>query len=121
MNRFTFYNLVFGVTFVAALLSVSADTTSEGGDSASVYSPEVLPGKGLAEHPFLCCGENDQHRSAQTMSVVRDGKIVWTYSIPMLEHGEFQEIGSCFMRPDGNIVFSRMHGASIITPDKKII
>ena len=85
------------------------------------FAPEVLPGHGLAEHPFLCCGENDQHRTAQTMSVVRNGKVVWTYSIPMLEHGEFQEIGSCFMRPDGNIVFARMHGVSIITPDKKII
>jgi len=112
--------LVVSLTSGPAVFAEDTSTDSNAVPAIS-YAPEILPGNGLAQHPFLCCGENDGHRSAQTMSVVRDGKVVWSFSIPMMEYNEFQEIGSCFMRPDGNIVFSRQHGASIITPDKKII
>jgi hypothetical protein len=44
------------------------------------YAPAVLPGKGLAQHPFLYTGEWDYRKTNQTMFIVRDGKVVWTYS-----------------------------------------
>ena len=113
--------IVFAV-IICAFSSISyAQTNANKTSDTILYSPCILPGRNLAQHSFLCCGENDGHRSTQTMSVVRGGKVVWTFSIPMFEYNEFQEIGSCFMRADSNIVFSRMHGVSIITPDKKII
>ena len=81
--------------------------------------PEVnhLPGRGLAQHPFLYCGEW-QHRSLtdQTMYLVRGGKVVWSYTNP--KRGE---LGDCSRLSNGNIVFSRQFGASEVTPDKRII
>ncbi len=76
-----------------------------------------LPGKGLAQHPFLYCGEWQQRgKSEQVMYLVRDGKIVWTYTIPGKE-----EYGDCTRLSNGNIIFSRRLSASEITPDKKIV
>lgn len=76
-----------------------------------------LPGKGLAQHPFLYCGEW-QNRSIdhQTIHVVRGGRVVWSYTNP--ERGE---LGDCTMLPNGNIIFSRQFGASEITPAKRIV
>src|SRR5512136_2648821 len=76
-----------------------------------------LPGKGLAQHPFLYCGEW-QNRSIdnQTMHIVRGAKIVWSYTNPLRG-----ELGDCTRLSNGNIVFSRQFGASEITPDKRIV
>ena len=76
-----------------------------------------LPGKGLAQHDFLYCGEWQQRgQSEQTMYVVRGGKVVWSYSISSKE-----ELGDCTMMSNGDIVFSRRDGASEVTPDKRIV
>jgi len=76
-----------------------------------------LPGKGLAQHPLLYCGEWQQRgKSEQVMYIVRDGKIVWTYSIPGRE-----EYGDCTRLSNRNIIFSRRLSASEITPNKKIV
>jgi hypothetical protein len=95
----------------AALFAVLA-----GGAAAQPAEP-VLPGRGLAQHPFLYCGEW-QRRSleGQTMYIVRDGKVAWTYT-----NTRKGELGDCTMLSNGNIVFSRQYGASEITPDKKIV
>lgn len=85
------------------------------------YAPETLPGKNLAEHDLLVYGENDQHRMEQTISMVRYGRVVWTYSIPRMEHGEFQEIGDAYMLPNGNILFARQHGVTIVNPKQEIV
>ena len=80
-------------------------------------SPDALPGAGMAQHPFLYCGEwQRRSTSEQTLHVVRDGKIVWSYTNPLKG-----ELGDCSMLANGNIVFSRQFGASEITPDKKIV
>jgi hypothetical protein len=50
------------------------------------------------------------------MYVVRDGKIVWSYTNPLKG-----ELGDCTKLSNGNIVFSHQFGASEITPDKKIV
>jgi alpha-glucosidase len=75
-----------------------------------------LAGSGLAQHDFLYCGEWDTRRPAQTMAILRGGKVVWSYDIP-----NAQEYGDCTMLPNGNIVFSRKSGASEITPGKQIV
>jgi outer membrane protein assembly factor BamB len=77
----------------------------------------ALPGRGLAHHPFLYCGEW-QGRSVenQVMYIVRDGKVTWSYT-----NTRKGELGDCTMLSNGNIVFSRQYGASEITPDKKIV
>ena len=76
-----------------------------------------LPGKGMEQHPFLYCGEwQNRSTSQQVMHIVRDGKIVWSYTNPLKG-----ELGDCSMLANGNIVFSRQFGASEITPGKKIV
>src|SRR5262249_29142959 len=83
----------------------------------SPIPPAVLPGKGLAQHPFLYCGEWQQHgKSEQTIYVVREGKVFLSFSIPPAH-----ELGDCSMLSNGNILFSRRLGASEVTPDKKIV
>ena len=85
-------------------------------------SPAVLPGKGLQQHPFLYAGEWDTRKPLQSMFLVRDGKIVWSYSIPLhLPNGGIQEFDDATLLPDGNIIFSRMSGAGMVNPDKKLV
>jgi hypothetical protein len=86
------------------------------------YAPAILPGNGLAQHPFLYTGEWDHRKTNQTIFVVRGGKVVWTYAIPIKDaDGTLEELGDATMLSNGNIVFCRKVGASEITPDKKII
>jgi len=82
-----------------------------------------LPGKGLKQHPFLYVGEWDtRHPEAQSMYVVRNGKVVWQYSIPLRTlTGGIQEFDDATMLNNGNIVYACMSGAGIITPQKNII
>lgn len=88
----------------------------------NTLSPAQLPGKGLAQHPFLYAGEWDTRKPLQTLWVVRDGKVVWSYGIPINDaNGVLQELRDASMLASGNIVFSRKVGASEITPDKKIV
>jgi hypothetical protein len=91
--------------------------------NAVSYSPAVLPGNGLAQHPFLYTGEWDTRKpDAQSMFIVRGGRIVWQYSIPMkAPRGGIQEFDDVSMLPNGNVLFSRMSGAGIVSPDKKLV
>lgn len=105
-----------------------ADTNSVTANSmvtttnAIAYAPALLPGNGLAQHPFLYTGEWDHRKTNQTIFVVRGGKVVWTYDIPIkTADGTLQELGDATMLSNGNIVFCRKVGASEITPDKKIV
>jgi len=88
-----------------------------GGLATAQQAGPVLPGRGLAQHPFLYCGEwQGRSLDNQTMYVVREGKVAWSYTNP-----HKGELGDCTMLSNGNIVFSRQFGASEITPDKKIV
>ena len=82
-----------------------------------------LPGKGLNQHPFLYAGEWDVRKpTAQSMFLVRDGKIVWQYSIPQkTATGRIQEFDDATLLSNGNIVYACMSGAGIITPEKNLI
>lgn len=96
---------------ILAVASLVQATQRGTGDGPS------LPGKGLAQHPFLYCGEwQRRSTSDQTMYVVRDGKIAWSYTNPLKG-----ELGDCSRLENGNILFSRQFGASEITPDKKTV
>ena len=70
-----------------------------------------LPGNGLAQHPMLYVGEN-----CNTMFLVKDGKVIWTYST-----GPRPEFDDVWMLSNGNILFSRMEYIALITPDKKVV
>ncbi|MGD0754789.1 MAG: hypothetical protein ABR927_06975 [Bacteroidales bacterium] len=82
-----------------------------------------LPGKGINQHPFLYVGEWDvRNPTAQSMFLVRDGKVVWKYSIPQrTANGRIQEFDDATLLSNGNIVYACMAGAGIITPEKNII
>ena len=81
-----------------------------------------LPDKGAAQHPFLYAGEWDTRKPLQSMFIVRDGKIVWSYSIPLHPvPGANQEFDDATLLANGNIIFSRMSGAGEVSPDKKLV
>lgn len=82
-----------------------------------------LPGKGLKQHDFLYAGEWDIRKpNAQSIFLVRKGKVVWQYSIPLrTATGNIQEFDDATMLPNGNIVYACMSGAGIVTPEKNLI
>ncbi len=91
-------------------------------DTTQPASPAILPGNGLQQHDFLYTGEWDYRKQFQTIFLVRNGKLVWSYGIPLKDSaGNATELGDAGMRPNGNIVFCTRVGASEITPNKKII
>ena len=87
------------------------------------YAPAILPGRGLAEHDFIYCGEWDTRKpDAQSIFIVRGGKVVWNYTMPMkAARGGIQEFDDVSLLPNGNVLFSRMSGAGIVSPDKKLV
>jgi hypothetical protein len=122
---------MFVVLLMALPLSAQtpAVTTASAGATTTVpmsNSPEKLAGRGLAQHPFLYCGEWNFNEPEQTMWIIRDGKVAWSYSIPFHipfngKADDFQELGDCTQLSNGNIVFATRRGASEVTPDKKIV
>ncbi|WP_159471577.1 hypothetical protein [Dyadobacter sp. 3J3] len=82
-----------------------------------------FPGKGLKQHDFLYAGEWDMRKpTAQSMFLVRGGKVVWQYSVPLrTATGSIQEFDDATLLSNGNIVYACMSGAGIITPEKNII
>ena len=83
----------------------------------------VLPNKGLKQHDFLYAGEWDTRKpSAQSMFLVRGGKVVWQYSVPLrTATGAVQEFDDATLLSNGNIVYACMSGAGVITPEKNIL
>ncbi|HTI90664.1 MAG TPA: hypothetical protein VL727_08745 [Puia sp.] len=79
--------------------------------SSTEETPPNLPGNGLSQHPMLYVGEN-----CNRMSLVKDGKVIWTYST-----GEGPEYDDVWMLSNGNILFTRMQYLAMISPDKKLL
>jgi len=102
------------VLLVVGTLVLQAQTTPQ---------PYQLPGLGLKQHPFLYAGEWDtRHPESQSMFLVKGGKVVWKYSIPIrTANGNIQEFDDITMLSNGNIVFACMSGAGIITPEKNLV
>jgi outer membrane protein assembly factor BamB len=55
------------------------------------------------------------------MYVVRDGKVVWDWSIPSTDAGQISEFSDATMLSDGSVVFGRKTGAGKVTRDKKLV
>ena len=91
-------------------------------DPVAPAAPAVLPGKGLAEHPFFYAGEWDYRNPDQNMVIVRDGKVVWTYAIKLKDAAsQIQEYSDATLLSNGNVVFARKTGAGVVTHDKQLI
>jgi outer membrane protein assembly factor BamB len=73
--------------------------------------PVNLPGSGLGQHPMLYIGESNNR-----MSLVNDGRVVWTYST-----GKGPEYDDVWMLSNGNILFTHMQYLTLITPGKKVL
>jgi hypothetical protein len=121
---------VAGVFLKVALVTISAasamNTYSADKPAAAIITPTtpaVLPGKGPAQHPFLYAGEWDTRKpQEQSIFIVREGKIVWQYSMPIkTASGGNQEFDDATLLSSGNVIFSRMSGAGMVSPDKKLL
>ena len=91
------------------------------GSSPVQHSPAALPGKGAAQHDFLYAGEWDTRKPMQSMFIVRGGRIVWQYSIPLHPASHVtQEFDDATRLKNGDILFSRLTGAGEVRPDKTL-
>ena len=70
-----------------------------------------LPGRGLAQHSMLLVGEG-----CNRMFLVHEGRILWTFCA-----GRGWEYDDVWMLSDGNILFSRMYWAALISPRKEVL
>jgi hypothetical protein len=111
----------FGLA-LAGILFLSAGTlrASETADANQTQTP---PDKSPARHPFLYAGEWDTRKPLdQSIFLVREGKIVWQYSMPIkTASGGNQEFDDATMLANGNVIFSKMSGAGMVSPDKKLL
>jgi hypothetical protein len=106
---------------IASLL-VSLNAFSAEAVSPGPNSPAVLPGRGLAHHPFFYAGEWNHPNPDQTMYIVRDGKVVWSYSMKLKSpSGGIQEYSDATLLSNGSVLFARMSGAELISSDKKTL
>lgn len=82
----------------------------------------AAPQSGLGRHPFLLSGEYDHRKPFQTLFLVRGGKVVWTYAIPLNPiKGPSNELGDATLLPNGNVLFAYKTGAGEVTPDQRIV
>ena len=88
----------------ASLLSILLIFSCALAVAQAVNKEYKLPGKGLKQHDFLYVGEWDTRKpTAQSMFIVRKGKVVWQYSIPLRT-----ATGSC-------VIFSQRYNKIITT------
>lgn len=98
-------------------------TTLYFGGAVYAQANYVLPGKGIKQHDFIYTGEMDSRKpQAQSIFLVRGGKVAWQYSIPLRTAlGRIQEIDDVTLLSNGNVVYACMSGAAVVTPEKNII
>ena len=124
MIRFSFIVCLIALStaFAHAQPAPTARPSTTPARTARAPVPDVLPGKGLAQHDFLYCGEWDTRNPMETIFMIKGGKVVWTYQIPDKdEQGQLNEFDDIHMLSNGNILFARKTGATEITQDKKIV
>jgi hypothetical protein len=84
--------------------------------------PGSLPGRGLAQHDFICAGQWDTRNPLETVTLVREGKVAWTYTIPdKNERNETAELSDIHLLSNGNLLYAHKTGAAEVTPDKKLV
>src|SRR5436190_18059831 len=89
--------------------------TKAAATTASVQPLKNLPGVGLNQHPFLYCGESDKRKAVQTLNLVRDGALAWSYDLS----NEKDQLSDCWTLANGNVLFARTFGATEVNPDKQ--
>src|SRR5258705_8059428 len=75
--------------------------------------PQVLPGKGLAQHDFLYAGESKNRRAF----IIRKGRVAWSYDYPAGRG----EISDAVLLSNGNLLLSHQFAVKMISPEKKVI
>jgi len=89
---------------------------------ADAPTPGSLPGRGLAQHDFICAGQWDTRNPLETATLVRGGKVVWTFTIPdKNERNETAEFSDIHLLSNGNFLYAHKTGAAEVTPDKKLV
>ena len=89
---------------------------------ADAPAPGSLPGRGLAQHDFICAGQWDTRNPLETVTLVRGGKVAWTYTIPdKNERNETAEFSDIHLLSNGNLLYAHKTGAAEVTPDKKLV
>jgi hypothetical protein len=84
--------------------------------------PDILPGNGLSQHDFLYAGEWDTRKDTQTIFRIQNGKIVWTWSIPIKDHnGQLSEFSDIHQLPNSNVLYACKTGAAEVTQTRKIV
>ena len=89
---------------------------------ADAPAPGSLPGRGLAQHDFICAGQWDTRNPLETVTLVRGGKVAWTFTIPdKNERNETAEFSDIHLLSNGDLLYAHKTGAAEVTPDKKLI
>ena len=121
----TLLNLGLVAVSAASALDATPELTPGPNPTTTAHAtpPAALPGQGPAQHPFLYAGEWDTRKPLeQSMFIVRDGKVVWQYTMPLrTPTGSIQEFDDATLLSNGNIIFSKMSGAGMVSLDKKIV
>ncbi len=104
------YHLLFLTAVLNSIGTLTQNDTHSPGSKLPVA-------KGMKQHDFLYAGEweNSSFKDKQIF-IVKDAKIAWSYTMP-----RESEYGDATLLSNGNILFSCIHGASEVTPDKKIV
>src|ERR1035441_1343102 len=77
----------------SAVIASSACVPGKAAPGAETQS--ALPGNGPAQHPFLYAAEWDTRKPLdQSIFIVRGGKVVWQYSIPLRSEEHTSELQS---------------------------
>jgi outer membrane protein assembly factor BamB len=90
-----------------------ATTCALAGMADAAVKPEVLPGKGLAQHDFLYAGE----AHTRDVYIVRGGKVTWEFH----DDAAQGEISDAQMASNGNIVLAHQFGVKVVGQDKRIV
>lgn len=120
-RRFVF--VVVLLSLLPVHLVLAAGVRKPAPADPGTLSPAVLPGEGINRYDFVYAGEWDTRKpDAQSLFVVRGGKITWSTTIPLhTSSGGVQEFDDATMLPDGNLLYAQMTGAGLIAPDKKVL
>ena len=101
--------IAFGLALSFTHLAPVQSHAAEGITAA----PQVLPGKGLAQHDFLYAGESKNRRAF----IIRKGKVVWSYDDPAGRG----EISDAVLLSNGNLLIAHQYAVKLISPEKKVL
>src|ERR1022692_4352663 len=122
MMKHTFLTLaLLAAGATSAVIASSECVPGQAAPGAETQS--ALPGNGPAQHPFLYAAEWDTRKPLdQSIFIVRGGKVVWQYSIPLrTAENRIEEFDDATLLSNGNIIFSRMSGAGEVNPRKELV